>query len=139
MPTTPTGRFRRGTKQEGTSSTNTFTFQYDPVDQLLGAVLAQTGVASNILHQYVYSYDYTGNRTGEQIDSSAVGANFNNLNQLTNQVTNGLVLFGGNISEPGVVSVAGNSAGMTNQTNFGAYVVTQSGTNRVQISADVIC
>jgi hypothetical protein len=34
------------------SPTNTLTLQYDPVDQLLGAVLAQTGVASNILHQY---------------------------------------------------------------------------------------
>jgi len=81
------------------------------VDQLVGAVLTPAGVATNILHQYVYSYDKSGNRTGEQIDTAAVGANHNNLNQMTNQVTNGLVLFSGNISKAGVVGVAGNTAG----------------------------
>ena len=129
------GQIATWTKQADTTSTNTFTFQYDPVDQLVGAVLTPAGVATNILHQYVYSYDKSGNRTGEQIDTAAVGANHNNLNQMTNQVTNGLVLFSGNISKAGVVGVAGNTAGMTNGTNFGAYVVTKNGTNTMQITA----
>ena len=129
------GQIQTWTKQLGAVSTNTLTPQYDPVDQLLAAVLAQTGVASNILHQYVYSYDKSGNRTGEQIDSSALGANFNNLNQLTNEVNNGLVQFNGNMSKTGVVNVNGNSAQMTDQTNFAAYVVTQNGTNYAQIAA----
>jgi hypothetical protein len=129
------GQIQTWTKQLGTISTNTLTPQYDPVDQLLGAVLAQTGVASNIIHQYIYSYDPSGNRIGEQIDTAATGANFNDVNQLTNEANNGLVQFSGNISKAGVVNVAGNSAVMTNQTNFAAYVTTHNGTNYAYITA----
>jgi hypothetical protein len=63
-----------------------------------GGVLAQTGVGTNIIHQYLYNYDPSGNRTGEQVDTSPVGANFNQLNQMTNQIANGLVQFSGNTS-----------------------------------------
>ena len=129
------GQIQTWIKQADTSSTNTFTFQYDPTDQLLGAVLAQTGAPTNILHQYLYNYDPNGNRTGEQVDTAPVGAHFNNLNQLTNQINNGLVQFSGNITKTGVVSVAGNRGVMTSQTNFAAYVVTQPGTNPVRITA----
>ena len=131
----PGGPIQTWQKQAGTISTNTLTAQYDPVNQLLGAVLAQTGATSNVIHQYVYSYDVGGNRTGQQIDSAAFGANFNVLNQLTNKVNNGLVQFSGNISKAGVVNVAGNGAVMSNQTNFAAEVVTANGTNQVQITA----
>ena len=83
----------------------------------------------------MYSYDKSGNRIGSQVNTTATGANYNNLNQLTNQVNNGFVQFSGNISTNGVVTVAGNSAVMTNGTDFAANVVTQQGTNQVQIAA----
>ena len=80
------GQILTWTKQLGAVSTNTLTPQYDPVDQLLAAVLARTGVASNILHQYVYSSLIKAETApGNKSDSSALGANFNNLNQLTNR------------------------------------------------------
>ncbi len=129
------GQIQTWTRQADTTSTNTFTFNYDPVDQLLGAVLAQTGVATNILNQYVYSYDSSGNRTGQQIGSTATGANYNNLNQLYNIVSNGVTQFSGNITKTGVVAVAGVSAAMTNGTNFASFVTTTNGTNLIQINA----
>ena len=129
------GQIKTWTRQADNTSTNTFTFNYDPVDQLLGAVLAQTGVATNILNQYVYSYDSSGNRTGQQIGTTATGASYNNLNQLYNIVSNGLTQFSGNITKTGAVSVLGVSAVMTNQTNFSSSVTTTNGTNQVQITA----
>jgi RHS repeat-associated protein len=129
------GQIQTWTRQTDATSTNTFSFQYDPVDQLLGAVLAQTGVATNILSQYLYSYDKSGNRTGQQINTNTTGANFNSLNQLTNLINNGLVQFSGNVTKTSTVSVASVSAVMTNQTNFAANVVTTNGTNQIQITA----
>ena len=68
------GQIQTWTKQADTTSTNTLTLQYDPVDQLLGAVLAQTGVATNILHRYVYAtYDTSGNRTGNRLTRARPG------------------------------------------------------------------
>jgi len=131
----PDGQIQTWTKQADTTSTNTLAVQYDPVDQLLGAVLAQTGVATNILNRYAYAYDQNGNRIGSTINGAVTGADFNNLNQLTSQVNNGLMQFSGYISRTGVVSVAGNRAVMTNYTNFAASVVTANGTNFVQITA----
>ena len=89
--------------------------------------------ATNILNQYVYNYDKSGNRTGQQIGANPAGANYNNLNQLYNIVSNGLVQFSGNITKTGVVSVADVSAVMTNQTNFAAYVITAEGPIRCRL------
>ena len=40
------------------------------------------------------------------------------MNELTNQISNGMAQFAGYLSKTGVVSVAGGTAVITNQTNF---------------------
>ena len=93
-------------------------FEYDPVDQLLGATLKNSSTQA-ILKQLIYSYDKAGNRTSEQIDMGVTKSVNNSLNQMTGLVTGGPVRFAGRLNEPGNVTVGTNAAKMSlSNTSF---------------------
>jgi len=76
----PSGTIRTWSKQADAGLPTVATFTYDPSDQLIGAVLADS--AGNVSHQYAYGYDLGGNRTSEQVDGGFSSMDFNSLNQV---------------------------------------------------------
>jgi RHS repeat-associated protein len=116
--------------------------QYDPDNQLLNSTTFSNTVAGMVLKQNAYSYDLVGNRTSEQIGTTAGApvaiseSGYDSDNQVTNRISNsGPVMFAGNISRAGTVSVAGSSATMFQSSNFVAYANAIAGTNVVPIVA----
>lgn len=79
-----TGQIQSWTQQADAQSPKAYSFSYDPVGQLLGATLTDTGT-SQVLKTYVYGYDDAGNRTTEQINGAITTSTYNNLNQLGGQ------------------------------------------------------
>ncbi len=64
------------------------------------------------------------------------GANYNNVNQLTNTIGGGPVRFVGHLDEPGTVLIGTNAATMGLQsTSFVGFAQTTLGTNVVTITA----
>jgi YD repeat-containing protein len=80
----PNGMITSWSRQADANLPTVYSYQYDAANQLLGAVLRDSG--GNVLHQYGYGYDLAGNRASEQIDGQITSSNFNNVNQLINQV-----------------------------------------------------
>lgn len=116
--------------------------QYDPVNQLLNSTTFSNTVAGAILKQYAYNYDPAGNRTSEQIGTTNAAialsqSAYNSDNQVTNRISNGgKMIFAGNISRAGTVTVNSAPAAMSvPTTNFVGYVNTTTGTNVIQIIA----
>ncbi len=88
------------------------------------------------MKQFPYGYDQAGNRTSEQIDLGVTGANYNNVNELTNTIGGGPVRFVGHLDEPGTVLIGTNAAAMGLQsTSFVGFAQTTLGTNVVTITA----
>ena len=139
----PVGQITNWTQQADAGTPTAYTYQYDAGNQLMSAVLKTTGVGASIIKQFAYGYDLSGNRTSEQIGTTAANpvgisqSSYNNLNQMTSRGTNsGPVQFAGTLSKQGTVTVAGNAATMNHQTtNFSAYVNVNLGPNTVQIIA----
>jgi YD repeat-containing protein len=136
------GQIETWTRQTGTTDTNVWVMQYDPVDQLLGVTVRSNTVAGAILKQYFYGYDQAGNRTSEQIDTGSSGpstvttAGHNTLNQLTGTSGGGPVRFAGSLDELGTVTVAGIEAPLDSRTtNFVGYTQLTEGTNNVTVVA----
>ncbi len=82
-----------------------------------------------------YNYDATGNRTSEQVDANVTQATPNNVNQVSTFTAGGPTRFQGIISQPGTVSVNGQSASQATSTNFVANPVLIGGTNTVVVVA----
>jgi RHS repeat-associated protein len=138
------GNITNWTQQAGTTATNVWSAQYDPVNQLLAVTARGNSLAGAILKQYAYGYDLAGNRTSEQIGSGtgvspvAISqSTYNNANQLTSRTGgSGPMQFAGSLDEPGMVTVAGNAATMNNfTTNFTGYANVTNGTNVIPITA----
>ena len=129
------GQITSWTQQTDTSDPQNWTMGYDQEGKLLTVNVKDT-VTSAVLHQYAYLYDAAGNRTSEQIDGNVVGSSYNNLNQLTGQSGGGKMVFSGTLSEPAVVTVAGNPATSGYySTNFTGIAPVTAGTNNVPIVA----
>lgn len=87
------------------------------------------------MKRFVFSYDKSGNRTGEQIDDVPTTASFNELNQMTANQSAGPLRFKGSLSETGTVTVAGISSTMATGTNFIGSASSTVGTNVVAVIA----
>lgn len=74
------GQITNWTKQADAQPPTAYTFDYDAVDQLLGAT-SENPAAS----QFSYGYDRANNRTSEQIDDQVTISGYNSLNQLVSQ------------------------------------------------------
>ncbi len=77
------GQIKTWSQAADAQAPKTYTFDYDAVNQLTGAVL--NGPNGELLRQYSYGYDLMGNRTSEGVDGATTTATFNNTNQLTGQ------------------------------------------------------
>jgi YD repeat-containing protein len=77
------GQIKTWSQAADAAAPRTYTFDYDAVNQLTGAVL--NGPNGELLRQYAYGYDLMGNRTSEGVDGATTTATFNNTNQLQGQ------------------------------------------------------
>lgn len=138
----PVGNITNWTEQVSNSTPTVAQLQYDADNQLLNSTTLSNTVAGMVLKQYAYRYDLVGNRTSEQVGTTAGApvavseSDYNSENQVTNRVSNtGPVMFAGIISRQGNVLVAGSSATMYQASNFVGYASLTTGTNVVPVSA----
>ncbi len=107
---------------------------YDPVDQLVEAVLKNATTGTPIDRQG-FRYDRLGNRTSEWKDDTVTGATFNELNQLITREAGGTIEISGTMSEPGTVTVGGTLAPTNGANRFSGAATVRVGTNSVPIVA----
>lgn len=139
----PVGNITNWTEQADSTTPTVAVMQYDPINQLLNSTTFSNTVAGAVLKQYAYGYDLGGNRTSEQIGATtnmpvAISQSFyNSDNQVTNRVSStGPLMFAGNISRQGTVTVNGIAATMNHfTTNFVGYTSATNGTNVVPVIA----
>jgi RHS repeat-associated protein len=136
------GEITNWTEQADNNTPTVQVEEYDPVNQLLSSTVHSGSIAGSVLKQFIYNYDAAGNRTSEQIQSSAgvspaiSSSSHNNLNQLTSRTgNNGPMRFKGSLDSTGTVTVAGSPATMIGHTNFVGYANVSQGTNVVPIVA----
>lgn len=127
------GKIQTWQQQADAGSPTTWTYGYDPTDQLLSAT--QTYSSSTILTQLAYGYDLAGNRISSQNGSAITQAGFNNLNQRTSGAAGGPMVFSGSLNKPGTVTVNGNPALVDSSNNFRGSASLTTGTNSVPIVA----
>ena len=77
------GQIKTWSQAADAQAPKTYTFDYDAVNQLTGAVL--NGPNGELLRQYTYGYDLMGNRTSEGVDGATTTSGHNNTNQLMSQ------------------------------------------------------
>jgi RHS repeat-associated protein len=128
------GQITSWTQQTDANDPQNDALQYDNAGRLVNATVTDT-TTSALLHQYAYSYDATGNRTGEQIDGAVTTSSYNNLNQLTGQGAGGKMVFSGTVGEYAAVTVGGNTASLDVNNNFRGAASVTTGTNTVPVIA----
>ena len=82
-----------------------------------------------------FAYDAAGNRTGDQTDDAAMGATFNNVNELLTRQPGGVLAFRGTTNEPASVTVAAKPAQTTSTNTFTAQAPVTPGTTDVAVAA----
>ncbi|MBK6686378.1 MAG: hypothetical protein IPG45_18055 [Deltaproteobacteria bacterium] len=118
--------------------TTTWTFGYDPIQQLTSAVRRNSG--GTVIRDERYGYDGAGNRIQVTEDGVARNAQVNNLNQLTSERGYGKTKFTGTLNEPATVTVNGQPAVVKSADGgvpytFEADVDLASGGNTVTVVA----
>jgi RHS repeat-associated protein len=128
------GTIRKWTQQAGSAPAQALTFEYDRVQQLKSAILADADGAT--LKSYSYDYDPAGNRTGQAIDLGVTKEVPNNLNQLiTRQGGAGLLPIRGRTDEAASVIVNGKPAATKADNSFEARIDVVTGNNPVTVVA----
>ncbi len=113
------GNIATWSQQTDSNPAQVYEFGYDRVDQLTAATLKNAATQA-VLKRYRYAYDPAGNRSVEQIDDTATGASYDNMNRLSSQVPGGAMLFRGTTNEPASVTVQGKPALTTPGNEFAA-------------------
>ena len=128
------GSIRKWTQQAGSAPGQAFTLDYDLVQQIKSAILADSG--GTILKSYSYDYDRAGNRIGEAVDLSVMKESPNNLNQLVRrQGGAGVLPIRGRTDEPASVTVNGKTAETKADNSFEARIDVVAGNNPVTVAA----
>jgi hypothetical protein len=83
------GQIHSWSQQADAHTPKVYSFQYDPVGQLLKVALGDGPDPARGGKTYGYGYDQAGNRTSEQIDGLVTTATYNGLNQLVEQRCSG--------------------------------------------------
>jgi RHS repeat-associated protein len=117
-------------QQTETNPAQTYTFEYDRVDQLTAATLAATTPK-----RYRYVYDPAGNRTVEQVDDAATLSTHDNMNRLITQVPGGGLVFRGTVNEPATVTVGATPATVSLANQFTGTADVPQGTSQVTVQA----
>lgn len=130
-----TGAITTWTKNyQGAPNAQRYEPRYDAANQLVGAAL-KNPATNDVLKEYGYGYDASGNRTQEQIDSNLTTSGFNNLNQLTSQSAAGIMEFSGTLNEPGTITLAGQEASVDATNNWRGKAVVTIGANSIPVVA----
>lgn len=79
--------------------------------------------------------DPAGNRSGDQTDDAAMGATFNNVNELQARQPGGVLAFRGSTNEPASVTVAAKPAQTAADNTFSAQAPVGAGTTDVAVAA----
>jgi RHS repeat-associated protein len=74
------GRIASWSQQIGADVLSVYNFAYDPVDQLTGSIVTQSGSTNQVLG---YGYDASGNRLFDALNDSTNQFSYNALNELT--------------------------------------------------------
>jgi RHS repeat-associated protein len=129
------GQIKKWTQQAGTGAAQAYEFGYDPVGELIGAILKDVA-SGGVLKGYNYDYDAASNRTIEAIDTLVTGDTVNNLNQLTaRQGGTGVLPIRGTTNEPASVTVNGQPATTRGDNSFEGRVAVTAGNNTVTVVA----
>jgi RHS repeat-associated protein len=75
-----TDRIAGWSQQFGAAAPDRYTFDYDPVDQLLSATITNSGSLKAL---FAYTYDSAGNRLTEQRESTNAITTYNALNEIS--------------------------------------------------------
>jgi RHS repeat-associated protein len=119
----PTGEITSWGKQWDSGAVLPSAFSYDAAGQLYTAIVPNPTTLAT--QAFFYSYDSSGNRTQEQIDSTINSSAFNSTNQYTSESAGGTMNFAGSVSEPATVTVGGNPAIVDSSNDWlGAATVT---------------
>jgi RHS repeat-associated protein len=137
------GDITNWTQQTDASTPTAYSYGYDAGNQVLSAVLNSTGAGTAVLKHFAYGYDLAGNRTSEQIGTTAnepvaiSQSSYNTANQLTSRDSSGgSAQFAGYLNKQAAVTVAGSPATVNHQTtNFVGYANLGLGTNTVPVVA----
>jgi RHS repeat-associated protein len=124
------------TQQTDSNAPVTYSYGYDGARELLSAI-ETSSTASGALDTYAYRYDSSGNRLGQQINDTLANSAYNNLNQVTSVSGTGALqlLLSGSLSEPGTVTVAGNTVATDTNNNFTILAPVVTGSNAIPIAA----
>jgi RHS repeat-associated protein len=112
------GLITKWTQQADAATPTVYEFDYDPIDQLVGARAYTSGSPATSTKAWYYDYDTAGNRSREQAGTSGTTSTItkadfsNNLNQLEGHAgSNPLpVTFWGKVNEVATVTVKGENA-----------------------------
>jgi RHS repeat-associated protein len=128
------GNITTWSQQVGANPAKLYTLGYDAADQLTTAkVTGPTPLP--VPSRFAYAYDPAGNRIAEQLDDAAMGATYNNRNQLTSRQPGGALLFRGTLNEPASVTVQGKPAQVATDSTFVGQAQVPSGTSNVVVAA----
>ncbi len=109
------------------------TFSYDPASQLSAAIVPNP--VTQAPQAFFYTYDASGNRTQEQIDSSINTSAYNLINEYGNEMAGGSMSFGGTVSEPASIIVGGNHAIVNSSNDWLGSATVAPGTNTIPLVA----
>jgi RHS repeat-associated protein len=128
------GSIRKWTQQAGSGPAQSFSFDYDPVQQVKTAITS--GPDGSTLKSSSYDYDRAGNRIGEAIDLGVKKEGLNNLNQLVTRLGGaGVLPIRGQTDEPASVTVNGKTAETKADNSFEARIDVVAGNNPVTVVA----
>jgi RHS repeat-associated protein len=119
-----------GNRTSKTTLDWTESYGYDEVYRLLSA-----DRSAGTPTRWRFAYDPAGNRTGDQTDDAAMGASFNNVNELLTRQPGGVLAFKGTTNEPASVTVATKPAQTTSTNTFSAQAPVGAGTTDVAVAA----
>jgi RHS repeat-associated protein len=119
-----------GSRTRKTTLDWTEDYRYDDVYRLVSADRS-AGTPS----RWRFAYDPAGNRTGDQTGDAAMGATFNNVNELQTRQPGGVLAFKGTTNEPASVTVATKPAQTTSANTFSAQASVGAGTTDVAVAA----
>jgi RHS repeat-associated protein len=130
----PVGNVSTWQQQLGASGAKVYTLGYDAANQLTSAMQRDLST-QQILKNYGYAYDGSGNRTMNAQDSTATTSQYNSRNELTQQVGGGLLPVAGVLSEPAAVTVGAIPATVTATNQFAGSAQVGSGTQTFSVTA----
>ncbi len=129
----PTGEITSWGKAWDSGPVLPSTFSYDAASQLYTAIVPNPSTGAT--QSFFYTYDASGNRTQEQVDSSISTSSFTQTNALGSSAPGGLMSFAGTVSEPAAVTVGGNPATVDSFNDWLGEAQVAPGANTIPLTA----